>query len=117
MSKFRFQDLIIWQNSIEITDELIDISDELEKIKYFRFADQLRGSVLSISNNIAEGSGSKSKIEFKQFLNYARRSIFETANILIVIERRGIISSAKNELLLEKLDILSRQIFKFNQSL
>ena len=117
MSKFRFQDLIIWQNSIEITDELIDISDELEKIKYFRFADQLRGSVLSISNNIAEGSGSKSKIEFKQFLNYARRSTFETANILIVIERRGIISKERNEDLLEKLDQLSRQIFNFSKSL
>ena len=30
---------------------------------------------MSMSNNIAEGSGSNSKNEFKQFLNIARRSI------------------------------------------
>jgi len=43
MVKFRFQDLQIWQMSIEIADELFDIADELEKKKLYRFAEQLRG--------------------------------------------------------------------------
>lgn len=58
MAKFRFKDLEIWKLSIEISNRLFDIADEPEQMKLFRFADQLRGSGMSISNNISEGSGS-----------------------------------------------------------
>ena len=67
--KFRFQDLKVWQLAIEIANELFDIADELEKRRFYRFAEQLRGAAMSMSNNIAEGSGSNSKREFIQFLN------------------------------------------------
>jgi hypothetical protein len=49
--KFRFQDLKIWQLAIEIADQLFDVADELEKKKLCRFADQLRGAGMSMSNN------------------------------------------------------------------
>ena len=65
MVKFRFQDLQIWRESIIIADELFDIADELEKDKLFRFSEQLRVAAMSISNNIAEGSGSNSSKEYK----------------------------------------------------
>jgi len=83
---FRFQDLQIWKKAIEIGEKLLDIADELEARKLYRFAEQVRGASLSISNNIAEGSGSFSKNEFAQFLNIARRSTFENANMAIVFE-------------------------------
>jgi four helix bundle protein len=51
MAKFRFQDLKIWQLAIEIANELFDIADELERKKLFRFAEQLRASGMSMSNN------------------------------------------------------------------
>jgi hypothetical protein len=51
MAKFRFQDLKIWQLAIEIADELFDIADELEQKRLYRFAEQLRGSGMSMSNN------------------------------------------------------------------
>ncbi|MCU0344095.1 MAG: four helix bundle protein, partial [Ignavibacterium sp.] len=103
-SKFRFQDLEIWKQAIEIADELFDIADELEKKHLFRFAEQLRGSGMSMSNNIAEGSGSEWKKEFKNFLNIAKRSAFENANILIILNGRKIIEDDRLEKLLDKLD-------------
>ncbi len=51
MAKFRFQDLRIWQEAIQIADELFDIADELENKHLYRFAEQLRGAAMSISNN------------------------------------------------------------------
>jgi hypothetical protein len=51
MVKFRFQDLEIWQMAIGIADELFDISDELDKKRLYRFAEQLRGAGMSMSNN------------------------------------------------------------------
>ena len=115
--KFRFQDLKIWQLAIEIADELFDVADDLEKKKLYRFADQLRGAGMSMSNNIAEGSGSSSKKEFIQFLNMARRSTFENANILILLERRNLLSADVSAKISDQLDHLCRQITKFQLTL
>ena len=117
MVKFRFQDLKIWQLAIEIADELFDIADELERKRLYRFADQLRGSGMSMSNNIAEGSGSTSTKDFGNFLNIARKSTFENANILILLRMRELIDDQRLENLLDKLDKLCRQITNFQKSL
>jgi four helix bundle protein len=117
MAKFRFQDLEIWKVAIEIGDELFDISDKLDKKRLYRFAEQLRGAGMSMSNNIAEGSGSSSKKEFIQFLNIARRSTFENANILILLRRRKLIEEGTVEKLHDKLDHLCRMITKFQKTL
>ena len=117
MAKFRFQDLKIWQLAIQIANELFDIADELENKRLYRFAEQLKGSGMSMSNNIAEGSGSSSKKEFIQFLNIARRSTFENANILILLRMRELISEKSLEKLLDDLDRLCRQITNFQKTL
>lgn len=117
MAKFRFQDLEIWKEAIEIANILFDIADELEKKKLFRFAEQLRSAGMSISNNIAEGSGSHSKAEFRNFLNIAKRSAFENANILIVLHKREVVTDVMLNSLLERLDVLCRKITSFQKSL
>lgn len=70
---FRFEGLEIWKKSIEISEKLLDIADELEAKKLFRFAEQMRGAALSMPNNIAEGSGNSSNREFGKFVDYAKR--------------------------------------------
>jgi len=117
MIKFRFQDLEIWQLAIQIADELFDVADELEKKRLYRFAEQLRAAGMSMSNNIAEGSGSSFNKEFKQFLNVARRSTFENANILILLRKRNLITDESLERFLDKLDHLCRKITNFQDSL
>jgi len=114
---FRFQDLEIWKKAIEIGDKLLDIADELEMKKLYRFAEQVRGASLSISNNISEGSGSFSNKEFAHFLNIARRSTFENANMLIVFERRGLIDDKTKDNLLNDLEEECKMITGFIRSL
>ena len=72
---------------------------------------------MSMSNNIAEGSGSDSKKEFNYFLNISRRSTFENANILILLNRRKIITEDKLNILLDKLDKECRMITNFKKTL
>jgi len=117
MVKFRFQDLKIWQLSIQIADELLDVAENLEKKRLYRFAEQLRGAAMSAPDNIAEGSGSSFKKEFIHFLNMARRSTYENANIVILLERRGLISTKYLTQPLDKLDHLCRQVTNFQTSL
>lgn len=117
MAKFRFEDLEIWKDSIALADQLLDFSKFLENQKLYRFADQLRGAALSISNNIAEGSGSNSKRDFSHFLNIAKRSTFEIANMVIIFSRRGFIQEAQKITLFESIDHLCRKISNFQKSL
>jgi four helix bundle protein len=115
--KFRFQDLKIWQLAVEIADGLFDIADRPDKQGLYRFAEQLRAAGMSMSNNIAEGSGSDSKREFKNFLNIARRSTFENANILFLLQKRNLIATEERDKHLSDLDRLCRQITSFIKSL
>jgi four helix bundle protein len=103
--------------AIEISDDLLDIADELERKHLYKFSEQLRDAAMSISNNIAEGSGSDSKKEFNYFLNVARRSTFEDANILIILRRRKFITDERLNILLDKLDKECRMITNFKKSL
>jgi four helix bundle protein len=107
----------IWILAIEIAEELLNIADDLETKHLFRFAEQLRGAAMSISNNISEGSGSDSKKKFNYFLNVARRSTFENANILILLSRRKLLSEEKLISLLDMLDKECRMITNFKKTL
>ena len=91
--QFRFEDLEIWCRGAALSGRLSRLADELEKRHLFRFAEQLRAAVLTITNNIAEGSGSVSDAQFAQFLNIARRSVFEVANMLKIFSREGYVAS------------------------
>lgn len=117
MDDFRFEQLDIWKESIEISDILFDYSEKADVKKFFKFAEQLRAAGMSISNNIAEGSGSFSDKEFANFLNIARRSVFECANILYIFNRRNIITSEERDVMKQKLLTLSKKITNFRKSI
>ncbi len=117
MSDFRFKDSTIWKDSIEIMDQLFEFSNRIKDQRYFRFAEQLCAAALSISNNIAEGSGSTSTRDFVKFLNYARRSAYECANMTYIFERYKFITTKEREDIDEKLRKLSAQIISFKNTL
>jgi four helix bundle protein len=117
MDDFRFENLDIWKEAIHLSDILFDYADRADYKKRYKFAEQLRAAAMSISNNIAEGSGSFSDKEFANFLNISRRSIFECANILYIFERRGIIVQSDRTTLYPKLILLSKKITSFRKSL
>jgi four helix bundle protein len=117
MAQFRFMELDIWKESINLNDCLFDLADALSDAKSFRVAEQLRAASLSISNNIAEGSGSYSSKDFANFLNISRRSVFETANISIVAYRRKFIDKERLETILNDLELLSKKITNFRKSI
>ncbi len=117
MEYFRFENMDIWKDAISISDVLFDYADNAEEKKLFKFSEQLRAASMSISNNIAEGSGSFSDKEFASFLNIARRSVFECANILHIFFRRKIISADEKQQIYLKLIYLSKKITNFRKAL
>lgn len=116
-ASFRFESLDIWKLAIEINNNLFDISDLLISKKKFKFAEQLDSASMSISNNIAEGSGSFSSKDFANFLNISRRSVFECSNILIILLMRKFIDQKTKNDLFQKLYHLSKMITNFRKAL
>ena len=114
---FRFEDLEIWQLARSLAVKLHKLAEELEKRRLYRYAEQLRAAGLSLTNNIAEGSGSAHSREFQQFLNIARRSLFEDTSMLMVFESLGLFAAAEIDGLLTDCDKLSRKITNFSRTL
>lgn len=114
---FRFEDLEIWQMARILAVKVHKLADDLDKKRLYRYAEQLRSAGLSLTNNIAEGSGSVHSWEFQQFLNIARRSLFEDSSMLMVFESLGLFKSGEIDGLLTDCDMLSRKITNFSLSL
>ena len=114
---FRFEDLEIWRLARNLAVKFHRVADRLESRRLYRYAEQLRAAGLSLSNNIAEGSGSTHDREFRQFLNIARRSLFEDASMLLVFESLGLLDHDEIPALLRDCDTLSRKITNFSRTL
>ncbi|MEO6131016.1 MAG: four helix bundle protein [Saprospiraceae bacterium] len=117
MGKFRFQNLEIWKEAIQIGMIFFDIADMLEAKKLWRFADQCRGVGMSIPNNISESTGTNMKGEQQQLLRYSKRECFEGANIVIMLQMRSLISVELKEELFNRLDIQARRTQAYSDSL
>lgn len=114
---FRFERLDIWKTAIAVSDTLFDIADKVEDQKKFRFAEQLRGAAMSITNNISEGSGSDSSKEFARYIQIARNSLYECVNILFIFQRRGFIDEPHRLELYTELLQLSKMLYFFRKNL
>lgn len=116
-TRFRFEDMAIWQRGRDLAIELYRIAGDLDKRRLYRYAEQLRGAALSVPNNIAEGSGSGHAKEFRQFLNIAHRSLFENASMLLVFEAMELWPEGSIDHLLNECSEISRMITAFSRSL
>ncbi len=114
---FRFESLQIWQRAADVGGPLFKRAGKLDERHYRRFAEQLRAAVLSITNNIAEGSGSASDTDFANFINTARRSVFEVANMLMIFTREGYPLKIETAPLLAQLAEQSKMLRSFRISL
>lgn len=117
IGSFRFEDLKVWQRAADMAVSLGSIADNLEVMKKYRYSEQLRSAALSISNNIAEGSGSSSNRDFRNFLNIAHRSAFECANMLLIFRRQGLIAAEAIGPLLVDIEEICRMITGLSRSL
>ena len=114
---FRFEDLEIWRLAIVYADGIYSLAEKLPSGEKYNLTDQLRRASLSISNNIAEGSGTSTSKNFKSFLNISISSILETVNLLHFAARRNYISEKERIDFYQKAETLVRKIRSFKNSL
>jgi four helix bundle protein len=81
-----FEKLIVWQKSLVLLKEVYRLSEKLPEKEEKILINQIKRSALSVSLNIAEGTGAESKTEFKRFLFIARKSLLEVIATVKIID-------------------------------
>jgi four helix bundle protein len=94
---FKFEKLIVWQKSLDLSDEVNQLTKTFPKDEIYVLASQIKRAADSVSLNIAEGSTGQSNPEFGRFLGIALRSNIEVVSCLYLAQRRGYIAKDKFE--------------------
>lgn len=92
---FKFEKLIVWQKSLDLSDEVNQLTKTFPKDELYILASQLKRAADSVSLNIAEGSTGQSNPEFARFLGIALRSNIEVVGCIFLAKRRGLINADK----------------------
>ena len=109
---FPFEKLVVYQKSVTLYVLIVELRiPNLFEHKHIR--NQLLRSALSISLNIAEGSGKESLRDRKNFLHIARGSLYETVANLNILRHSKLIDTTNYE----KLYALSTEISKMLHAL
>jgi len=112
-----YKNLKIWQKARVLVKKVYLISADFPESERFGITSQIRRAVISISNNIVEGSGRGSENDFQRFLDYALSSNFEVENMFYLALDLGYINQELFEELLSQSNELGKMIYGFKNSL
>lgn len=105
-----YQDLIVWQKSMQLVKEVYTLVKTLPKEEQFALSDQMRRAVVSIPSNIAEGYGRNSTNDYIRFLNITRGSKYELDTQIQICVMLNYISKEKAATALELSEEIGRMI-------
>jgi four helix bundle protein len=113
----RFEDLEIWQLARKLYNKISKLAEKLKKNHDYRFAEQMKSSVGSIMDNIAEGFERNSRLEFLNSLSISEGESGELKSQLYRSLDDKYISQTEFSELYEDTDIVSKKIATFIQYL
>ncbi|MEI9475770.1 MAG: four helix bundle protein [Deltaproteobacteria bacterium] len=105
-----YENLEAWKQATDLAIRIYEVTEAFPKKEIFGITSQLRRAAISISSNIAEGSGRKSKRDFKQFIHMASGSLNEVESLLFVSLRLNLLTKESYAELKERIDKVGRLI-------
>lgn len=112
-----FNELIVWQKSIELVEQIYIITRDFPKDEIYCLTNQIRRSAISIPSNIAEGQARKTTKDFLNFLSIAQGSRAELETQIIIANRLGYIEDNKAEQLFSTLTEIAKMLFSLSSTL
>jgi four helix bundle protein len=113
MSVKSFEDLNVWKEARQLTQEVYRMTKTEKFFKDFSLRDQIRRAAISVMSNIAEGFERGGNQEFVQFLYIAKASCGEVRSQLYVAVDQGYAAPAESEKLIQLFMRLSSMISNF----
>jgi len=105
-----YENLEAWKEATDLAVKIYQVSKSFPNEEIFGITSQLRRASISISSNIAEGAGRKSKKDFKQFVHIASGSLNEVESLLYICSRLNLIGADSYNELKESAERLGRLI-------
>lgn len=109
----RFEELEIWQLARQLENCVYEETEKGKLSKDYKLRDQMNACTGSIMDNIAEGFGRGSRLEFIQFLSISNGSGNELQSQLYRCLDRGLINSGRFKELYELTDLVCKKINAF----
>ena len=114
---FRFEKLEVWQKAVEFADCVYEITRGFPDDERFGLTSQTRRAAVSISSNIAEGSGRSSDKDFAHFVEIAYGSLMEIVSQMQVAFRQSFLQAQKRSELYQRAEELARMLSGLRSSL
>lgn len=117
MNEFRFLDWPVYKNAKDLVKEIYRITNRFPQGFKYELGGQINRSAISITLNIAEGSGKNSDRELNRFFDIAIGSIYETIAGLDLAYDNNLISNKEFEELITKCKNIARQLGGFKRKI
>jgi hypothetical protein len=105
-----FEDMEVWQDAQDLA---VDVYEDFTSVRDFSFCDQIKRAVVSISNNVAEGSERTTPSDFSRFLDIAKGSAGEVRSMYRLAVRLKFIKKAVADARCKKSRSIARQLGGF----
>lgn len=92
MYKYSFEDLDVWILASELAVDIYKTTENFPKSELFGLTSQLRRASISVSSNIAEGSGRSTQNDKAHFSVIAYGSLMEVQSQLLISEKLNLVS-------------------------
>jgi len=88
-----YKRLDVWKIAVDLNKLVYGVSGKFPKSEVYGLTSQIRRASVSISSNIAEGCGRRTKKNFVQFLHNASGSLKEVGSQLVLARDLGYVSN------------------------
>ena len=105
-----FHNYQVWQDAVSLAILVYNVTAKLPWFEKKGLCDQLQRAVVSISSNIAEGSGRPSDNDFAHFLDMALGSANEVETQLLIARNLDYVPQNQYDTLMEQLTSVQKQL-------
>ncbi len=112
-----YKELTVWQRSVEIAISVYKVTQNYPKHELYGLTSQIRRCAVSISSNIAEGTGRNSDNDFSRFLNISYGSSFELETQLIISKELNYLDDSSFNKLHDDLTEIQKMLYSFIKKL
>jgi len=114
---FRFEKLDVWQKAVDFADGIYAMTRDFPAEERFGLTSQMRRAAVSISSNIAEGSGRASNKDFAHFVEISYSSVMEVISQAQIAFRQNFLKENDRATLYRSGEELARMLSGLKASL
>lgn len=115
---YKFENLNVYKKAIDFVNDIFELSKVFPSDLKFSLTSQIIRASISVTANIAEGSGRYSNKESKNFYNIAKGSLYEVISLLDIALIRNFITRDQYGIIYKKSEEISKMLtglIKYNE--